>query len=163
MPPPVPPNVNEGRMMQGKPMVSMASKASTMARLRYFFRRSGSRSAQPRSKAAISPPSDFRRLVSARKKALSSSLASEALASMDFGVSRPMRFMASRNNSLSSAMSMASALAPMSSTPNFSRMPILLRVRAVFSAVWPPMVGSRASGRSFSMILATTSGVMGSM
>ncbi len=34
---------------------------------------------------------------------------------------------------------------------------------AVLSAVWPPMVGSSASGRSFSMILATISGVMGSM
>jgi hypothetical protein len=34
---------------------------------------------------------------------------------------------------------------------------------AVLSAVWPPMVGSSASGRSFSMILATTSGVIGSI
>ena len=34
---------------------------------------------------------------------------------------------------------------------------------AQLSAVWPPMVGSSASGRSFSMILATTSGVIGSM
>ena len=34
---------------------------------------------------------------------------------------------------------------------------------AVLSAVWPPMVGSSASGRSFSMILATISGVIGSM
>ena len=34
---------------------------------------------------------------------------------------------------------------------------------AVLSAVCPPMVGSRASGRSRSMILATISGVIGSM
>ena len=34
---------------------------------------------------------------------------------------------------------------------------------AVLSAVCPPMVGSSASGRSFSMILATISGVIGSM
>ena len=34
---------------------------------------------------------------------------------------------------------------------------------AVLSAVWPPMVGRMASGRSFSMILATMSGVIGSM
>ena len=34
---------------------------------------------------------------------------------------------------------------------------------AQLSAVWPPMVGSSASGRSFSMILATISGVIGSI
>ena len=34
---------------------------------------------------------------------------------------------------------------------------------AQFSAVCPPMVGSSASGRSFSMILATISGVIGSI
>ena len=34
---------------------------------------------------------------------------------------------------------------------------------AVLRPVWPPMVGSSASGRSFSMILATISGVIGSM
>ena len=37
-----------------------------------------------------------------------------------------------------------------------------LERRAQFSAVWPPMVGRSASGRSFSMILATISGVIGS-
>ena len=36
------------------------------------------------------------------------------------------------------------------------------RATAVFKAVWPPSVGSSASGRSFSIIEATTSGVMGS-
>jgi hypothetical protein len=34
---------------------------------------------------------------------------------------------------------------------------------AVLSAVWPPMVGRSASGRSRAMILATTSGVIGSI
>ena len=34
---------------------------------------------------------------------------------------------------------------------------------AVLSAVWPPMVGSSASGRSCAMIFATISGVIGSM
>ena len=34
---------------------------------------------------------------------------------------------------------------------------------ATLSAVWPPMVGSTASGRSRSMILATIAGVIGSM
>ena len=33
----------------------------------------------------------------------------------------------------------------------------------MLSAVWPPMVGNRASGRSFLMIFSTTSGVSGSM
>ena len=94
---------------------------------------------------------------------MSASFASEALASRDFGVSRPIFFMASRNSSRSSALSMASALAPISSTPNFSSTPILFSDSAVFSAVWPPMVGSSASGRSFSMIFSTTCQVMGSM
>ena len=35
--------------------------------------------------------------------------------------------------------------------------------RAVLRPVWPPMVGRSASGRSFSMIFATISGVIGSM
>ncbi len=34
---------------------------------------------------------------------------------------------------------------------------------AVLSAVCPPMVGNSASGRSFSMMRATISGVIGSM
>ena len=84
-------------------------------------------------------------------------------ASSERGVSSPMRAIASRNSSRSSALSMASALAPIISTPNFSSTPILRSDRAQFSAVWPPMVGSSASGRSFSMIIATISGVIGSM
>ena len=38
-----------------------------------------------------------------------------------------------------------------------------LSASAVLSAVCPPIVGSTASGLSFSMILATTSGVIGSI
>ena len=49
-----------------------------------------------------------------------------------------------------------------SSCPNLSSVPSLKRAKAVLSAVWPPMVGSTASGRSFSMIAATYSGVIGS-
>ncbi len=70
--------------------------------------------------------------------------------------------MASRKSWRSSALSMASAVAPIISTLNFSSTPIFLSDRAQFSAVWPPMVGRSASGRSFSMILATISGVIGS-
>ncbi len=85
------------------------------------------------------------------------------MASEDFGVSRPILFIASRNNSRSSALSIASAVAPIMVTPYFSSTPIRRSDRAQFSAVWPPMVGSSASGRSFSMILATISGVIGSI
>ncbi len=79
------------------------------------------------------------------------------------GFSRPIRSIASRNSRRSSAMSMASRSAPISSTPNFSSTPVLASVIAVFSPVCPPIVGSSASGRSFSMILATISGVIGSI
>ncbi|MCY1360750.1 hypothetical protein D9M69_473930 [compost metagenome] len=79
------------------------------------------------------------------------------------GHSRPMAFMALSKRERSSALSMVSALAPIISTPNFSSTPWRSRSRAQFSAVWPPMVGSRASGRSFSMILATVGHLIGSM
>jgi hypothetical protein len=71
------------------------------------------------------------------------------------GVSRPIAFMARSNFWRSSALSMASLLAPIILTPYFSRMPSRARSSAQFSAVCPPMVGSSASGRSFSMMLAT--------
>ena len=78
------------------------------------------------------------------------------------GDSSPILSIASRNFSRSSALSMASASAPISCTPNFSSVPSRCRASAVLSAVWPPMVGSTASGRSFSMMRATISGVIGS-
>jgi hypothetical protein len=43
-----------------------------------------------------------------------------------------------------------------------SSTPERCRLSAVLSAVCPPMVGSSASGRSFSMILVAKSGVIGS-
>ena len=116
MPPPVPPSVNDGRMMAGRPMSSSAASASA-----------------------------------------------SVLIWCERGVSRPIFFIASRNSSRSSALSMASAVAPIILTPNLSSTPILRSDSAVLSAVCPPMVGSSASGRSFSMILATISGVIGSM
>ncbi len=79
------------------------------------------------------------------------------------GFSRPMRSIASRKSLRSSAISIASRLAPMSSTPYLSRTPMSASASAVLRPVWPPMVGRIASGRSFSMILATISGVIGSM
>ena len=58
---------------------------------------------------------------------------------------------------------MTSALAPIISTPYLASTPRSSSARAVFSAVWPPMVGSSASGRSLAMIFSTISGVIGSM
>ena len=81
----------------------------------------------------------------------------------DFGVSRPISRIALRNSSRSSAMSMAAREAAMSSTPYFSSTPSRTRSSAVLSAVWPPIVGSSASGLSFSMMRATVFQLTGSM
>ena len=79
------------------------------------------------------------------------------------GHSSPMRAIAARKRSRSSALSMASRLAPTSSTPNASSTPSRARSSEQLRPVWPPIVGSRASGRSFSMIRATTFQCTGSM
>ena len=71
--------------------------------------------------------------------------------------------MASRNFWRSSALSITSARAPIISTPYFANTPEASSASAVFSAVWPPMVGSRASGRSLAMIFSTIAGVIGSI
>jgi len=60
-------------------------------------------------------------------------------------------------------LAIAPSLAPMSSTPNRLSAPDRAKAMAVLSAVWPPMVGRSASGRSFSMMRSTISGVMGSI
>ena len=49
----------------------------------------------------------------------------------------------------------------MSSTSCFSRVPASARAFVRLSAVWPPMVGSSASGFSLMMISSTVSGVIG--
>ena len=79
------------------------------------------------------------------------------------GVARPMSFIAWRKSSRSSAMSMASRDAAMSSTPYFSSTPSRTRSSAQLSAVWPPIVGSNALGRSFAMISAIARQWIGSM
>ena len=61
--------------------------------------------------------------------------------------------MACLNFSRSSALSMTSGVAPIISTPYLFRTPCLCRSIAVLRPVWPPSVGSRASGRSRSMML----------
>lgn len=81
---------------------------------------------------------------------------------------RPMRVIASLNFRRSSALSMASGVAPMSSTPYLASTPWRQRSSAQLSAVWPPMVGRMAKppavcGRSLAMIFSTVCQVMGSM
>ncbi len=78
------------------------------------------------------------------------------------GTSAPISFIASRKRRRSSATLIDSICAPISSTPYFSSVPFSPSATARLSAVWPPTVGSTASGRSFSMIWARTSGVSGS-
>ena len=77
-------------------------------------------------------------------------------------LSAPQRATTSLKAWRSSAALIASMEAPMSSTPYSSSTPFSYSARAVLSAVCPPRVGSRASGRSLAMIVATTSGVIGS-
>jgi len=79
------------------------------------------------------------------------------------GTSSPISRIALRKRSRSSAMSIASRDAAMSSTPCFSSTPSRTRSSAVLSAVCPPIVGSSASGFSFSMMRATVRQLTGSM
>ena len=74
------------------------------------------------------------------------------------GTSRPISRIASLNSSRSSATLIASIDAPISLTLYFSRTPRSASSTARLSAVWPPTVGSIASGRSRAMIASTTSG-----
>ena len=80
-----------------------------------------------------------------------------------FGQESPIFFMASSNLSRFSALSMASAVAPIISTPYFLSTPCFSRASAQLSAVCPPMVGRMASGRSLAIIFSTTCHLIGSM
>ena len=77
--------------------------------------------------------------------------------------SAPIEATISLKRSRFSPRSIASVFAPISSTPYLSSVPSACRAIAALSAVWPPRVGSSASGRSLAMILVTNSGVIGSM
>ncbi len=88
---------------------------------------------------------------------------SKECASAERGDARPIVAIAFLNFSRSSALSIASFFAPIISTLNLSRTPSRARSSAQFNAVCPPMVGSSASGRSFSMMRATICQVIGSM
>ena len=98
-----------------------------------------------------------------RPAASASSTSPRVSTVIDQGIRSPASFIVVRNSSRSSARRIAAASAPISSTPNCSRVPSSCSVIARFSAVWPPSVGSSASGRSFSMILVTGPGSSGSM
>ena len=76
---------------------------------------------------------------------------------------KPILVMASLNLKRSSALSMASGVAPISSTPCFSKTPLRHKSRAQLSAVCPPMVGKIASGFSLAIIFSTVCQVIGSM
>ncbi len=78
------------------------------------------------------------------------------------GTSTPIDFIASRNSSRSSATLIDSSEAPISSTPYRASTPSSASATARFSAVWPPTVGSSASGCSRAMIAASVAGVSGS-
>ena len=75
----------------------------------------------------------------------------------------PILLIAILNSFLSSAILIAFSFAPISSTPYLFSAPFSESSTAIFNAVWPPIVGSRASGLSFSIILSTISGVIGSI
>ena len=84
------------------------------------------------------------------------------------GLLSPISSMISLNCWRSSARKITSRVAPIISTPCFSKMPCSSRAQAQLSAVWPPSVGSTASMGSLPplclmMIFSTASGVMGSM
>jgi hypothetical protein len=80
----------------------------------------------------------------------------------DQGIRSPASFIVRLNSSRSSARRIAARSAPISSTPKRSSVPSSPRAIARLSAVWPPSVGSSASGRSFSMMCATGPGSSGS-
>ncbi len=79
-----------------------------------------------------------------------------------FGTSSPMRPIASLKSWRSSPTSTARREAPIRRTPSRSSTPRFESSTARLSAVWPPTVGSSASGRSRSRIASTASGVSGS-
>jgi hypothetical protein len=80
----------------------------------------------------------------------------------DRGTSPPAFATISLKSCRSSPRRIASMFAPISSTPCFSSTPASCSATAVLSAVWPPRVGSSASGFSRAMTSSTNPGVIGS-
>ena len=112
----------------------------------------------------LPPRMNAGRMITGRPTRSTTSIASARSCAMpDAGTRRPISCIAILNCSRSSAVVMASAFAPISSTPYSSSTPASTRPIARFSAVWPPSVGSSASGRSRSMIRVRISTSSGSM
>ena len=79
------------------------------------------------------------------------------------GTARPISIIACLNSSRSSAVLIASAVgADQLDRPRSASAPESYSSMARLSAVWPPRVGSTASGRSLSMIFSSTSATSGS-
>ncbi len=96
-------------------------------------------------------------------RSMTSNASSRVWAVAELGTSRPMPTMASLNCSRSSAVAIASALAPIiSGVAGTPMMPASNSSIARFSPVWPPSVGRTASGRSCSMIFVAWSMSSGS-
>jgi hypothetical protein len=110
------------------------------------------------------PPSvnDGRITAGKPMSACTSSACSRSCAIPERAEPRPIRVIAALNFSRSSALSMAFFDAPISSTSNLVNTPSRARSSAQLSAVWPPIVGRSASGRSRSMIFAIICQVIGS-
>ena len=79
----------------------------------------------------------------------------------DSGTGSPIPVTSERNPPRSSAARTASSGVPRTRTPHRSRTPASSSATARFSPVWPPSVGSRASGRCSSMTRVTRSSVSG--
>ena len=116
IPPPLPPMVNEGRIMVGKPTSFCTPHASSI-------------------ECAIPERAE----------------------------PRPIFVIASLNLERSSALSIASGVAPINSHLYFSSTPCLCKSNAQFNAVCPPIVGKIASGFSFAMMRSKICQVIGSM
>ena len=110
------------------------------------------------------PPmvNDGRMMAGKPTTSMHASASSSVWTTAEAGTGMPISFIACLNFRRSSATSMASIWAPISLTPYLSRMPSLASATARFSAVWPPTVGSRASGRSRAMTCSAISTVSGS-
>ena len=129
-------------------------------------------SASPRSSSRISssrvravpppcPPSvNAGRRMTGRDRP--SGTSSTDVTTIDSGTRSPAARTVSRKRSRSSARRITSIGAPISSTSRSSRIPASASATARLSAVWPPIVGSSASGRSRSSTPATPSRSKGS-
>ena len=81
----------------------------------------------------------------------------------DSGTGSPSSLISSRNRSLSSARLMAESFVPKTSTLHSFKIPAFSNSTAILSPVCPPNVGSRASGRSFRIMVLTNSSEIGSI